>query len=256
MDLFPQKPQRHLILMFSAGKYFPAIWEAGSYVIGTDISLPLLQQAAYRGAGSEDSRNVSSEPESRRVSEHRDHLRRKPAVAVADCMNIPMRTKSCDAAICIAVMHHLSTKERRLRCISELARIVKVGGLINIQAWAMEQQDSSRRKFAGTDVFVPFNAQPKYLEKNDSASATTANNEPVVAGIPAEGEERKSMAQVYSEEYNAEYDEKKGLVVFKRYCHLYRAGELEEIVAQVDGVSLRESGYESGNHFVILKVEK
>jgi SAM-dependent methyltransferase len=31
------------------GKYFPAIWEAVSYVIGSDISLPLLQQAAYRG---------------------------------------------------------------------------------------------------------------------------------------------------------------------------------------------------------------
>jgi SAM-dependent methyltransferase len=31
------------------GKYFPAIWEAVSYVIGSGISLPLLQQAAYRG---------------------------------------------------------------------------------------------------------------------------------------------------------------------------------------------------------------
>ena len=64
------------------------------------------------------------------------------------------------------------------------------------------------------------------------------------------------MAQVYSEEYNAEFDEKKGLVVFKRYCHLYRNGELEDIVSQIDSVSLHESGYETGNHFIILKVVK
>jgi Methyltransferase domain len=43
------------------------------------------------------------------VSEHRHHLRRMPTMAVADCMNIPLRSNSCDAAICIAVMHHLSS---------------------------------------------------------------------------------------------------------------------------------------------------
>ena len=62
------------------------------------------------------------------------------------------------------------------------------------------------------------------------------------------------MAQVYSEEYGADFDDKKGLVVFKRYCHLYRKGELEELVSQVETVALDESGYESGNHFVILRV--
>ena len=36
-------------------------------------------------------------------------------------------------------MHHFSTEWRRLRCLSELARVVKVGGLINVQAWALEQ---------------------------------------------------------------------------------------------------------------------
>jgi len=171
-----------------------------------------------------------------------------PAVAVADCMNVPLRDKSCDAAICIAVMHHLSTRERRLRCISELARIVKVGGTINIQAWAMEQQEKSKRKFAGTDVFVPFNAQPKYLNKVDEGFGVSESETPVSS---------KSMAQVYSEEYeNAQFNEKNGLVVFKRYCHMYRQGELEDLVAEVDSVSLHESGYETGNHFVILKVCK
>ena len=144
------------------GKYFPAIWEAGSYVIGTDISLPLLKTSI--GASSD-----NEAPESRRVSEQRNHLRDRPAVVVADCMNVPLRSKSCDAAICIAVMHHLSTDARRRRCIEELVRIVRPGGTINIQAWAMEQDEGSRRKFAAPDVFVPFNAQPKYLDKGQES---------------------------------------------------------------------------------------
>ena len=239
------------------GKYFPAIWEAGSYVIGSDISLPLLQQAAHRGNSQENGNETEgqNEPESRRVSEHRNHLRKMPAVAVADCMNVPLRNSSCDAAICIAVMHHLSTRERRIRCISELARIVKVGGLINIQAWALEQQEKSKRKFAGTDVFVPFNAQPKYLNKVETGAQSNQGSSESKNGGP--GQPSKSMAQAYSEEYsNAQYNEKNGLVVFKRYCHMYRSGELEELAAEVDSVTLHESGYETGNHFVILRVIK
>jgi alkylated DNA repair dioxygenase AlkB/SAM-dependent methyltransferase len=229
------------------GKYFPVVWEAGSYVIGTDISLPLLQTCM-----SSQTNEDATTPESRQVSEHRKQLRDRPAVSVADCMSVPLRSKSCDAAICIAVMHHLSTEERRIRCIEELTRIVRVGGTIIIQAWAMEQQQNSRRRFAAPDVFVPFNAQPKYLDK---VSAEAKADTSLVADVAAAVEESKSVAQEYSEVYkNADYDEKKGLVVFQRYCHMYKKGELDELVGRVSGVALVESGYESGNHFVILEV--
>jgi len=214
------------------GKYFPAIWEAGCYVIGTDISLPLL----------ETSRNVYDEvPDSRLVSEKYHHLRNRPAVAAGDCMSLPLQSKSCDAAICIAVLHHLSTVERRTRCIEELARVVKKGGLINIQAWAMEQEDSSRRKFASNDVFVPFNAQPKHLKIDETVGVGTEH-------------ETKSNAEVYSRALDAEYDDEKGLVVFKRYCHLYRKGELEHLVDAIPSVEVVDSGFETGNYFMILRV--
>lgn len=229
------------------GKYFPAIWEAGSYVIGADISEQLLQTAMLDGRSNDD-----DIPESRRVSEHRHHLRNRPAVSLADCMNVPLRTNSCDAAICIAVLHHLSTAVRRKRCIEELVRIVKPGGLVNVQAWALEQEDNSRRRFAANDVFVPFNAQPKYLQMN--ISKTTSHDEGSLIG--RKETEGKSTAKDYSEAHNADYDERKGLVVFKRYCHLYRRGELDEIALEVPGVNLVESGFESGNYFIIFEVRK
>ena len=214
------------------GKYFPAIWENGSYVIGFDISRPLLKTAF--GASANDP------PESRRISEIRNHLRDRPAVGVADCMSVPVKSNSCDAAICIAVMHHLSTEERRLQCLKELARIVKPGGMINVQAWAMDQEEGSRRRFDATDVFVPFNAQPKYLDKPGTQEPSN-----------------KSVAERYADAYHgAEFNEQKGLVVFQRYCHLYRLGELEALANRVDGVEVTDGGYETGNYFIILTVNK
>jgi len=229
------------------GKYFPAILANGSYVVGTDLSRPLLQAAVDAGKHFQKSGDESA-PESRRVGSAKEMLNGRPAVAVADCMHLPLRTKTFDAAICIAVMHHLSTRARRIRCLQELARVVKVGGLINIQAWAIQQEEGSKRKFAATDVFVPFNAQPKYLDRIDghqggSDTADEAQNA------------SKGVAQIYSEAYeSAEYDERKGLVVFQRYCHLYREGELEELAAGVENIELVTSGFESGNFFIIVKV--
>ena len=240
------------------GKYFPAILEAGSYVIGTDISMPLLQTAfgsKNNNRGGIADTLVVSTP-------HRESLRDRPAVAVADCMSVPIRSDSCDAAICIAVMHHLSTLERRVRCIEELIRVVRDGGTINIQAWALDQAENSKRRFASTDVFVPFNAQPKYLDKNaifQNEDSTKRRQVPPSFSSKnlSSTNGSKSIAEMYSEKYSkADYDEKKGLVVFQRYCHMYRKGELEEIAEQVQGATLLESGYETGNYFVILKVQK
>jgi alkylated DNA repair protein alkB family protein 8 len=60
---------------------------------------------------------------------------------------------------------------------------------------------------------------------------------------------------MYSDAYEgAEYDDTKGLVVFQRYCHMYREGELESLVAEIDNLEVLESGFETGNHFVIFKV--
>ncbi|KAL2900576.1 hypothetical protein RDABS01_025658 [Bienertia sinuspersici] len=46
-----------------------------------------------------------------------------------------------DAAISIAVLHHLSTESRRQKAIEELVRIVRKGGLVLITVWAVEQED-------------------------------------------------------------------------------------------------------------------
>lgn len=78
-------------------------------------------------------------------------------VQMCDGLNLPYRDGCFDAVLSIAVIHHLSTKERRIRAIKEMARTLRVGGRIMIYVWAMEQK---RRKFEKQDIFVPWNPNP------------------------------------------------------------------------------------------------
>ena len=61
-------------------------------------------------------------------------------VAVCDCLNLPYRSDQFDAAVCIAVVHHLSTVERRVAALKELVRIVRPSGRVLVYVWAMEQE--------------------------------------------------------------------------------------------------------------------
>ncbi|XP_039077144.1 probable tRNA methyltransferase 9B isoform X2 [Hyaena hyaena] len=52
------------------------------------------------------------------------------------------------------VIHHFSTKQRRIRAIKEMARVLVPGGQLMIYVWAMEQKN---RRFEKQDVLVPWN---------------------------------------------------------------------------------------------------
>lgn len=95
------------------GKYLE--FNPNCYFIGCDISYPLVKICVDRGS----------------------------EVLVADAVSLPYRTDFGDAAISIAVLHHLSTEYRRKKAIGELVRVVKKGGLVLITVWAVEQEDTS-----------------------------------------------------------------------------------------------------------------
>ncbi|KAJ2161165.1 tRNA methyltransferase, has a role in tRNA modification [Coemansia sp. RSA 552] len=75
---------------------------------------------------------------------------------VSDGLDLPYRDGAFDFAISIAVIHHFSSVERRLKAVQELLRVVRPGGSILVFAWALEQ--SGRRKFDPNtpDVLVPW----------------------------------------------------------------------------------------------------
>ena len=85
-------------------------------------------------------------------------------VLIANNLNIPFKNNSFDHAISVAVIHHLSTIEKRLKALNEIIRIVKPGGTVFISVWALEQPVNSRRKFIKNDNMVEWNDHGnKYL---------------------------------------------------------------------------------------------
>ena len=84
-------------------------------------------------------------------------------VIYGDVLNIPYRTESFDYTICIAVIHHLSTVEKRVKAIKELQRVTKKGGKILILVWAFEQGNNSKRHFKRQDNFVDWKDKQQNL---------------------------------------------------------------------------------------------
>ena len=84
-------------------------------------------------------------------------------VVCGDILDIPYKTDSFDYTICIAVLHHLSTVEKRKKAIEELERVTKKGGKILVLVWAFEQEEDSRRKFTTQEKFVDWIDKQKNL---------------------------------------------------------------------------------------------
>lgn len=119
------------------------------YFIGCDISPPLVAICSQRGH----------------------------EALVADALHLPYRSNFYDAAISIAVLHHLSSDQRRIRALEELVRVVRPGGKVLITVWAVEQEDSRLVKkwtpLEGkyTEEWVADEDVKSHLKKSPSSSS-------------------------------------------------------------------------------------
>lgn len=156
------------------------------------------------------------------ASHHQPHV-----CLIADNLSLPHPPASFDFAISIAVVHHLSTRSRRVGAISAMLEtlrpciagesvITRPGSLITkgsalIFVWALEQKHSRRGwdESDEQDVMVPW--VTKQQANADSIAATTT---------------------------------------FNRFYHLFRQGELEEDIFQAGG-EVEASGYERDNWWAI-----
>jgi tRNA (uracil-5-)-methyltransferase TRM9 len=155
------------------------------------------------------------------------------AAVVADNLALPHPRGAFDFAISIAVIHHLSTPERRVEAVRAVLDVVRQpgargAGTALIYVWALEQKDSRR----GWDVMVPWVLKQK-KEKKVKQRRRDATDDGRAAESVAGDEKSES-----------------GDKTFLRYYHLYKKGELEHDIGEAGGVVL-ESGYEKDNWWAI-----
>ena len=182
------------------GKYFGINPEI--YIIGSDRSKALLEIAR---------------------EEKKDGANK---VYLGDLLDLPHQVRAFDFAISIAVVHHLSTRPRRVQSIKSIigtlilpeetaGRRGEAGGGAGralFYVWALEQKNSRRGWDEGQeqDVMVPWVMRQNAEDRNKIAGETT----------------------------------------YERYYHLYRKGELEDDIQEAGG-SVVKSGYEKGNWWAI-----
>ncbi|KAG6032443.1 hypothetical protein E4U40_006200 [Claviceps sp. LM458 group G5] len=170
------------------------------------------------------------------------------ALLTADSLSLPFRPHSADFIICIAVIHHFSSVERRRAAIEAiLGCLRRETGRALIYVWALEQGTSRRGWHEGCeqDTLVPWvmkRKKNKAVKKgsNGANEAITADEPPLA---PADDQDQQSGQSEQAEQTEQTYH---------RYYHLYRQGELEEDARHAGG-EVCESGYERDNWWVILK---
>ena len=242
------------------GKMAPACRESGHFALACDFSIELVRIAAAQ-MGME--------------------------AQAADVMLLPYRSGEFDAALSIAVLHHVASRERRLMLIRETLRVLRPGGRALFYAWAQDQaQGRSGHSFGSQDVFVP------WTQKNNRTPRPVASEQNVASGSkPAQQEHRRRQKAPGSEEPPppavAAVTAALGSVevsatasgagavacselggaaqcdlaapaaavapsVLQRYCHVYREGELIELIGAVGGCTVEEEYYDTGNWCVSL----
>ena len=83
-------------------------------------------------------------------------IKRGLNVIDGNAIDLPFEDNSFDVVISIAVIHHLSTEQRRKKAIQEMFRVLKPGGRMLIEVWSIKQLEKSTHKFSKQENMVPW----------------------------------------------------------------------------------------------------
>ena len=196
------------------GKYFGA--GAHCCMIGGDLSMQLVQLCKNRGH----------------------------EVVQLDVVRPPYRQNLFDGVISIAVLHHMSSFERRLAAMTSLVKLLRPGGLALITVWAMEQEEAKKmRKWKELEQDVsPGGQDPSQaLGKDYLVPWNVPFHRPEAANVASKAEKSASI------------DEQNGHVVFQRFYHVFEKGELECLVNYIPNVTIVRCVFDRSNWCITIR---
>lgn len=189
-------------------------------------------------------------------------------VFIADGMALPYRLGSCDAVLCIAVLHHISSPERRITFLKRLRDVLVIGGRALVTVWATEQEKpaSTVHKWTPMDISATTKdvEEPKAADETDqeaadyfvpwhlpfhraSAHLAAANAAETCVKDANDAPDSEPAQVTVPEAAIGEIDNKKKTVKFNRYYHLFAEKELQRLAESIEGVAVRQSFYDSSN---------
>lgn len=145
-----------------------------------------------------------------------------------DCLNVDrtLRHGLFDAAICIAVIHHLASEERRLQALLSLVNLLSVGGRALVYVWAFEQRLHGKAS--------------KYLKESNNSNVVSSNPEPLSV--------HRNRSEFKQQDLFVPFT-KGGDSTELRFYHVFREGELKLLIEKLPPglVKLETIYYDQGN---------
>lgn len=200
------------------------------------------------------------------------------------------RSNAFDACISVAVIHHLSTEERRANAIKELLRIVKPNGLVLIYVWAQEQHGDSashgnvQTASEGGHALpaAPWEAHANECRSGSSLPATQeSSGEEKERGINEEERKKEARKAIQVNQTRNIFEQQDLLIpwhfrgnqrkknegkdgvgpkqplreeqVFHRFYHVFVEGELEALCLKIKGTSIVKKYNDKGNWCIVLR---
>lgn len=221
------------------GKYFGQHAENVSlYQVGIDASVHLADVCTQRGI----------------------------EVMNGDCVNLPFRSGIADGVLCIAVIHHLASHERRRRAIQEIARVLCKGGRALIYVWARDQKSHDKmstylKQNKKNRHLKPTSSQTqddchKLLTTTENLSDTDCNDQRSDLPLPVHVNRtnfKHSDVLVPWKLKGVQRPSENSQQTFFRYYHVFEADELKELCCEVPQVQILETNYDQGNWSVLLR---
>ncbi|XP_053600515.1 alkylated DNA repair protein alkB homolog 8 [Plodia interpunctella] len=158
-----------------------------------------------------------------------------------DLLSVPLRDGCADAVLCIAVIHHFSSRARRLQAISTISRLLRSGGRALITVWAKDQTKSN---------YLLKSKQNK--PKNENHVTIGGLNLPVHENrTPFQHNDLLVPWKLRNVKQNKLADKPEDTLL--RYYHVFEDQELAELCRECDDLELETSFYDEGNWCVICK---
>jgi len=210
---FVSSVPRHSLLLdlgCGNGKYLTE----GAWQLGADASQGLLGIAAGRGH----------------------------ATLRCDLTAVPLRSSLAAGVICIAALHHLASRERRLAALREMSRLLAPSARLLVYVWARDQGQGKEQS-----TYLKQNKRNTTEDPEISETAETGE-----FGLPVHTPRTQFRQQDVLVPWSLQGTQQQ----YRRYYHVFEEGELEGLMTEVAGLAVVESYYDQGNWCAVAERTK
>lgn len=165
-----------------------------------------------------------------------------------DCLQLPLRSNCVDLCISIAVLHHLATNDRRLKALTEINRVLAVGGQALVYVWAKEQ---CRNQNLSTYL------KQSNKKKPESVNETTKEYcvESIDVNLPVHTNRSNFVHNdlLVPWKLNQKKEQEVEPKTHLRYYHVFEEPELKNLCEQIENCKIVDYYYDQGNWCVIFE---